>query len=248
MGITLNSPSMAMKILAKFIFLTLALLATVDAFATLPAASPARQDEAVMRKAMHQFLMDQSKGLPGEVDISLGPIDPRLFLAPCPSFEVFLPGGNKAWGKTTVGVRCAEPTHWTIYVAAQVHVTGDYIAAVTPLAQGQQLTDRDIAVVHGDLTSLPAGIVTDKSQAIGFTVAHSVPVGMPLRQDALRSQQAVASGQVVRLVSGGEGFRVSAEGRALTNAGDGQLVQARTAGGQIVSGIAKIGGTIEVAY
>jgi flagella basal body P-ring formation protein FlgA len=29
---------------------------------------------------------------------------------------------------------------------------------------------------------------------------------------------------------------------------DGQLVQAKTAGGQIVSGIAKMGGTLEVTY
>jgi flagella basal body P-ring formation protein FlgA len=133
-------------------------------------------------------------------------------------------------------------------VSALVHVNGDYVAAVTPLVQGQQITDHDVAIVHGDLTSLPSGIVTDLSQAIGFTVARSVPAGMPVRQDALRSQQVVISGQVVHLVSGGEGFRVSADGRALTNASDGQIVQARTAGGQIVSGIAKMGGTIEVNY
>jgi len=247
MGDTLNSLVVAMKSLAKLTLLALSLLLCVDVVAATGAA-PARQDDGAMRKAMHQFLADQSKGLPGEVDISLGPIDPRLYLAACPGLEVFLPGGNKAWGKTTVGVRCAEPVHWTVYVSAVVRVNGDYLAAVTPLIQGQQLTDHDVAVVHGDLTSLPPGIVTDMSQAVGFTVARSVPAGMPLRQDALRSQQAVLSGQVVRLVSGGDGFRVSAEGRALTNAGDGQIVQARTSGGQIVSGVAKIGGTIEVPY
>jgi flagella basal body P-ring formation protein FlgA len=41
---------------------------------------------------------------------------------------------------------------------------------------------------------------------------------------------------------------VSAEGRALGNAMEGQMVQAKTAGGQIVSGVAKMGGTLEVNY
>lgn len=225
----------------------LGLVLAVNVVAGTSTGAP-RQDEAIMRKAVQQFLSDQAKGLPGEVDIALGPIDPRLYLAACPGFEVFLPGGNKAWGKTTVGVRCAEPTHWTVYISAVVHVTGDYVAAVTPLAQGQQLTERDVAIVHGDLTTLPPGIVTDLSQAIGFTIARSVPAGVPVRQDALRSQQVVVSGQVVHLVSGGEGFKVSAEGRALANASDGQVVQARTAGGQVVSGVAKMGGTIVVTY
>ena len=76
----------------------------------------------------------------------------------------------------------------------------------------------------------------------------SVPAGMPVRQDALKSQQAVSSGQVVRLVSSGEGFSVSAEGRALSNAGEGQTVQARTVNGQVVSGIARLGGTVEVNF
>jgi flagella basal body P-ring formation protein FlgA len=228
-----------------FLLLGLGLALSLAAGAAAPSA---RQDDAALRKAVDHFLVEQAKGLPGEVSVSVGPVDPRLFLAACPGFEVFLPGGNKAWGKTTVGVRCNEPVHWAVYISATVHVNGDYVAAVTPLTQGQRLTDKDVAVVHGDLTSLPGGIVTDMSQAVGLTVARSVPVGMPLRQDALRSQQAVTSGQVVRLVSGGEGFSVSAEGRALSNAGDGQMTQAKTAGGQIVSGIAKLGGTIEVNY
>lgn len=214
----------------------------------LAATNGPKQDETVLRKAVDEFLMEQSKGLPGEVSVSVGAIDPRLYLAACPGFETFLPPGNKAWGKTTVGVRCNQPEHWAVYISAVVHVNGDYVAAVTPLAQGQQVSDKDVAIVHGDLTALPPSIVTNPAQAIGMTVARSVPAGMPVRQDALKSQPAVTSGQVVRLVSSGDGFSVSAEGRALSNAGEGQMVQAKAANGQVVSGIAKLGGTVEVNY
>lgn len=232
-------------VLAGLAFFLLGIAAGSPASA---AQTGARQDETVLRKAVEQFLVEQSKGLPGEVNVTIGPIDPRLFLASCPNFESFLPPGNKAWGKTTVAVRCAEPSRWTVYISAMVHVNGDYIAAVTPLAQGQQVSDKDVAMVHGDLTALPPGIVTSLSQAVGMTVTRSVPAGMPVRQDALRGQQAVASGQVVRLVSSGDGFSVSAEGRALSNASAGQVVLAKAANGQVVSGIARLGGTVEVGY
>ncbi len=231
--------------IAKLAFLLLGASCSTMALAT---ANAARQDEAVLRQAVERFLIEQSKGLPGEVNIAVGPVDPRLYLAACPGFETFLPPGNKAWGKTTVGVRCNQSEHWSVYITAVVHVNGDYVAAVTPLAQGQQVSDKDVAVVHGDLTALPQSIVTNLAQAVGMTVVRSVPAGMPVRQDALKSQPAVTSGQVVRLVSSGDGFSVSAEGRALSNAGEGQVVQARAANGQLVSGIAKLGGTVEVNY
>jgi flagella basal body P-ring formation protein FlgA len=51
----------------------------------------------------------------------------------------------------------------------------------------------------------------------------------------------------VRLVSKGQGFSVSGEGKALTNASEGQLARARTANGQTVSGTARAGGIIEIA-
>jgi flagella basal body P-ring formation protein FlgA len=58
----------------------------------------------------------------------------------------------------------------------------------------------------------------------------------------------VQQGQSVRVVSSGPGFRVSTEARALNNASEGQIAQARTASGQVVSGIAKAGGVVEVGY
>jgi flagellar basal body P-ring formation protein FlgA len=239
-----------MKLIASFATLIGGLLLTVAFAAQATTQSPQqpRQDEGALRKAVEQFLRTQTVGLPGEIGISVGPIDPRLYLTSCPNLEAFLPIGNKAWGKTTVGIRCSEPAHWTIYISATIHAIGEYVAAVGALAQGQVVGPHDVALVHGDLTSLPPGVVTELSQAVGLSVARSVPAGMPVRQDALRNQLAVQEGQVVRLVSIGEGFRVSAEGRALTNAADGQIAQAKNASGQVVSGIARTGGSLEVSY
>ena len=125
---------------------------------------------------------------------------------------------------------------------------GEYVITAAPLAQGHAVGATDIVKIKGDLTSLPNGIITDASQAIGRTVVISLPSGAPLRGDSLRTQPAVQQGQSVRVVSSGPGFRVSTEARALNNASEGQIAQARTASGQVVSGIAKAGGVVEVSY
>jgi flagellar basal body P-ring formation protein FlgA len=211
-------------------------------------SAPARQDLGALRQAVTQFLTVQAGGLPGQISVSVGAIDPRLNLAACAAPEAFLPNGAKAWGKTSVGVRCTAPSPWTVYIPAMVQVQGEYLAAAVPLAQGQTIGPNDIAKVRGDLTALPPGIVTEASQAVGYTVARTVAVGAPLRQDALRSQQAVAQGQMVRLVSAGPGFKVTTDGRALANGSDGQTIQVRAPNGQVVSGVARLGGLVEVAY
>ena len=211
-------------------------------------SAPAKQDHGVLRQTVTQFLTVQAGGLPGQINVTVGAIDPRLNLAACAAPDPFLPNGARAWGKTTVGVRCTAPSPWTVYIPAMVQVQGDYLAAAVPLAQGQVIGPNDVARVRGDLTTLPPGILTESSQAVGYTVARTVAVGAPLRQDALRSQQAVASGQMVRLVSSGPGFKVTSDGRALANGSDGQTIQVRAPNGQVVSGVARLGGLVEVAY
>jgi len=207
-----------------------------------------RQDPAVVRQIAEQFLHAQTRGLPGHVSINVNKLDPRLDLAACAAPQAFMPSGSRVWGKTTVGIRCTVPTPWTVYIQAKVNVVASYIVTAAPLAQGQIVSATDLATMQGDLTTLPTGIITDAAQAIGRTVTLSLQAGSALRQDSLRSQPAVQQGQTVRLVSVGPGFQVSSEGQALTSASEGQLVQARTQAGQMIRGIAKAGGVVEVSY
>lgn len=201
-----------------------------------------------MRQAAERFLFAQAAGLPGKITVEVGTVDNRLNLAACAEPQAFFAPGGRPWGKTTVGVRCVSPSPWTIYVGATVRVNGHYVAAAVPLGQGQLIQASDLALVEGELTALPAGIVTDPSQAVGRNALQSLAVGAPLRMDLLRAQPAVQQGQTVRLVSSGHGFRVSLEGRALSSGADGQTVQARTPSGQVVSGIARTGGVMEVSF
>lgn len=227
--------------------ITSLLLTLLAAGASAAEANAGRQDVAAIRQSVEQFLQTQTAGLPGQAKVTVGAIDARMALPACPAPQAFLMPGSRAWGKTTVGVRCAAP-QWTIYVQANVSVVADYIASAVPLAQGQTIEAGQLVAVQGDLTTLPPGIATDMAQVVGRYANVSLPSGTPLRLDTLKSRPVVQQGQLVRLVSSGNGFSVSAEARAVSTAGDGQVVQVRTAGGQQISGIARAGGLVEVAF
>jgi len=211
-------------------------------------AAPSIQNVNALRAVVEQFLQTQAAGLPGEVSVKVGAVDPRTALAHCPAPEAFLQPGARAWGKTTVGVRCTAPSAWTIFVQAQVNVKADYVAAAVPLAQGQPVEQGQLMLVKGDIAAMPNGIITNMAQAIGRTPTVSLAAGTPLRLDTLRSKPVVQQNQAVRLVLNGNGFSVSAEGRAIGTAGEGQVVQVRTPSGTVVSGTARAGGMVEVAF
>lgn len=214
--------------------------------ATEPAE--ARQDHLTITRNVEQFLRNQTIGLPGQVNITIGNIDSRLNLKACIFPEPFLPQGSRAWGKTTVGIRCSAPVSWTIYLQATVKVISNYIAIATSLSQGKVIGPHDIIKLKGDLTSLPNGIITEESQAVGRTLAISLTSGTPLRFDALRNQFAIQQSQLVRLISIGSGFSVSTEARALANANEGQIIPVKTTSGQLITGVAKAGGVVEVHF
>ena len=209
-------------------------------------AAPPREEPAQIARTAEQFLEQEIIGLPGRVTIEIGKVDERVALPACTQSYAFFPAGSRAWGKTSVGVRCATPTAWTIYVSANIKVSAEYLIAARPLALGQEITAGDFSTRQGELTQLPAGVLTDASQAIGRRLANSVQAGQPLRRDAVRPPPAVQQGQAVALILQGNGFKISSEGHALGKAPEGELVQVKTAGGSVVSGIVRPGPIVEI--
>ena len=225
----------------------IAMLALMQSAFATSANLPERQDLSLLKNKIEEFLLTQSTGYPGKVMVTAGAIDPNLRLAQCPAPEVFLPSGSRAWGKTSVGIRCSAPI-WTIYAQAKVSVKAQYLVAATPLAQGHIVTGQDVLLEEGELTQLPAGVFTDAAQAVGRTVSLSMVAGSVLRQDMLKLAPVVQQGQSVLLTSNGNGFSVTSEGKALNNANEGQVVQVKVESGSVVRGIARNGGKVEVAF
>ena len=241
---TLNHPP-------PFNRLAIGLLAIMGAlFLAIPVTAQSQteapQDLRILNLKAKEFLIAQSVGSPGKVEVSVTPIDPNLRLAFCPSPEAFFPAGSRAWGKTSVGIRCSSPTSWTFYVQANVSIFADYVVAATPLYQGQVIANSELQMQKGDLTTLPAGIFTNNSQILGRTVKMSLTAGSVIRQDMLKQTLVIQQNQTVRVVSAGNGFSVSTEGQAINTATDGQVVQVRMIGGQVITGTANASGQVVV--
>ncbi|MDD5241544.1 MAG: flagellar basal body P-ring formation chaperone FlgA [Sulfuricella sp.] len=212
------------------------------------ASAAATQDIGAIRKAVDSFVRQNTAGQSGEMELTVGAIDPRLRLPACDAPEVFLPTGSRLWGNATVGVRCQGATPWTIYVPVSVKVMAQVAVAAHPLSAGQTVSQSDVLLQGSDLSQLPPGVILDPALAIGKTVISGVSSGQAFRQDMLRSPQVIQQGQTVKLVAKGSGFQVSSEGKALANATLGQTVSVRTQSGQIINGIARQNGVVEVNF
>lgn len=216
----------------------------------LPFAAAAEEPvetPATLKKTVEDFLTRQLANQPGAT-FTLGGVDPRLRLPRCAQTEAFLPAGSRLWGNTTVGVRCEAPSAWTVYLPATVKVMAGAVVSTRPLSQGQVLSATDLTLRSQDLAQLPSGVLTDPADAVGKTLTSPVPAGYPLRADMLRSAMAVFQGQNVKLTAKGPGFTVYSEGKAMGNAAEGQPVQVRTPSGQVVKGIARSGGVVEIPF
>jgi len=211
-------------------------------------ASAGAQDIGVIRKTVDGFVRQNTAELPGQVTLTVGAIDPRLQLPSCDTPEAFLPVGSRLWGNTTIGVRCQTATQWTIYVPVSVRIMAQTAVATRPLSAGQTVSQADVAMQSSDLSQLPPGVIMDPALAIGKTVIYSAATGQAFRHDMLRAPQVIQQGQTVKLMAKGNGFQVTSEGKALANATLGQVVSVRTQSGQVISGIAKQNGVVEVNF
>ncbi|WP_197732811.1 flagellar basal body P-ring formation chaperone FlgA [Paraburkholderia pallida] len=206
---------------------------------------PGQEDGERIRATALAFLQQQAAGLPGKVSVTVPPVFPRG-LAACAALEPFMPPGARMWGRTTVGVRCVGAKPWTLYVVGRVAVDITYYVAARQIDAGQMLSAADFMPREGDLASLPQTIITDPTQANGAVALARITAGLPLRTDMLRSASSVVIGQTVRVIAVGSNFTISSEGSVLNNAAPGQMVRVRTAGGQIISGVVKDAGTVQV--
>ena len=202
---------------------------------------------AVVQNKVDEYLRTQTRGLPGRVSYTIGALESRTHLSPCPALEAFSPPGARPWGNTTVGIRCQGSQPWTVYVPVQISVTTNYLVASRPIPPGQKLLPEDVSLQSGDLANLPSSVLTDLNQATGKVTKSAIGAGQPVRSELLAAPLVIQQGQSVRLVIQGPGFSVTNDGKALNNAQEGQIVQVRTATGQTVSGTARPGGVVEVS-
>lgn len=213
-------------------------LALVALLAACTAALAQADDTAAQVRELLAHQAGAATAAGGRVELAIGQLDPRLRLAPCQKVEPYLPAGVRLWGRTRVGLRCAQgPVAWNVYLPVTVKVYGRALVAATSLGPGQELTAADLREAEVDLAEEPSPALLRADDAVGRPLARALAPGQTLRLAHLKARQWFAAGDTVKLTAQGDGFAVSGEGQALTPGIEGQAARVRTDNGRIVSGI-----------
>jgi len=218
--------------------------------AAAQAAPPAAIGPAGAAEEIRRFVSAEvSRSQPGlRAEITVGEIDPRLRLAACEQTEVFLRPGGRLWGRSFVGYRCRQRPGWSISVPVTVRLYGPALVAAQSLPALQTISASALRQEEVEVTREPGGVVVDVAQLEDRICTRGLEPGQPIPLNALRAVPAVGQGDAVKLVGFGSGFAISTDGVAMSTAAAGESVRVRVESGRTVSGVARRGRIVEVAF
>lgn len=223
-----------------------------------PALVAAQAQAAVPQASVPPTSITQALALVGEAAKALAPagarvealpgtLDTRLRLAPCARIDSFLVPGAPAWGRTRVGLRCAEgPARWTVYLPVTVQVWAQAVVPAAALAAGARLDTEQLQLAEVDWAAAPQAPFAQPAALAGRVLARGVPAGQALRAPDLQARLWFASGDPVRVVASGPGFAISADGQAISAGIEGQRVRVRIGENRVVEGRAVAHRLVEV--
>ncbi|MBV8210563.1 MAG: flagellar basal body P-ring formation protein FlgA [Burkholderiaceae bacterium] len=201
-------------------------------------------------EAVRQFVQNELGTIEGadRVDISVGQLDPKLQLAPCENAEPFLRSGARLWGRSFVGLRCASGARWTINVPVQVRIFGPGLVAMRQLAAGEPIAEADVRTEEVEWTREAQSVAREASQLQHRAPTRRIEAGQAIALNLLSEIPAVVQGDPVKLVGRGQGFSITTDGVAMAAAAVGQPVRVRVDSGKIITGTARDGRVVEVAF
>ena len=222
--------------------------------AILAASAAVRAQEgfeplAAIRAAAEAYVRAQLPGAPGASDITAGTLDSRLHLARCAQpLGATTPVGTTLEARTTVGVSCASPVHWTVYVPVTVESRISVLVLKRPVAAGTRLTSEDVHVETRKVTGLVTAFLGDPAELKSRTARRALAAGTSLTADMFLADVIVHRGQDITLVASSGTFEVRAAGRALADAAAGTRLRVQNLSSmKVVEGMVESSDVVRVA-
>ncbi len=203
--------------------------------------------DAIQQRAQ-DFLAQQHRATTDPPQIQIKPLDPRLRLPKCgTALEAFFPSGAKAFGNTSVGVRCPGSRPWTVYQSANVRVYQPVLVASRSLPKGTVLSPADLKAERRDLTTLAGGYETVSDNLLGKQLRQALPAGTVVSPQAVKALPLIRQGETVTLLIRQGGMEVRSSGVALSDAESGQRLRVRNeTSKRVVEGTATASRQVEV--
>ena len=223
------------------VFVLLALALRVEGARADEAAHAASGLEAGLEQQVRALALASGTSAPPfgvtRVEVLVGQLDSRLRLAPCERVEPYLPNNTRLWGKSRIGLRCAQgATRWNVFLPITVKAYGRALVSTAGLTSGSVLKPGDLVEAEVDLAEDPMPAIVDAAQAVGRTVGQALRPGQSLRVGHLKPRMWFAAGDTVKVLALGLGFALEGEGQALSNGIEGQPARIRTENGRVLTG------------
>lgn len=167
----------------------------------------------------------------------------KLPLLTCDEFHITLMNKNRRWGNINVVVQCEKQK---LFIPIHVKLKGKYLIAVQPIAAGHKIEEKDVAFISGNLEKFPETLITDSLAVIDQVALRNIAINQPLTQNMLRRHWLIQTGQTVQVVTFGEGFSISGEGKALNNGAENETIRIRMNNGTLISGLVLANGSVQL--
>jgi flagellar basal body P-ring formation protein FlgA len=231
---------------------------SIAAYALLGAATGAGQDRAqqagieplhAVRDAAVAYIRAQLPPDSGVTQITAGELDERLRLARCATApHVDSAASSAVLAHSTVGVSCAGPVRWKVYVPVTVVRHVPVLVLRHAVGRYARLTADDVTVETRTVTGLTAAFLGSAPELNGRRVERTLPAGTSLTVDMFEPDLIVRRGQDVTLIVQAEGIEVRAAGRALQDAAaGGRLKVQNLSSDKVIEGVVESSDTVRVA-
>jgi flagella basal body P-ring formation protein FlgA len=212
-------------------------------------AAGAVESIATIEAAAHSYV--ESLLPPGgtQTQVTVLPIDRRLRLAQCGSaLTARLPVGFTLAARATVGVTCAGPTHWSIYVPVVIESRIAVLVLRHAVPRDARLTADDVAVETRRTAGTAAAYLSGVKELVGRTVRRPLPIGTALTVEMFAADTVIHRGQEVTLVAGAGPIEIRATGRAMMDAPAGARIQVQNLSSlTVVEGVVESADVVRVA-
>ncbi|MEM9531333.1 MAG: flagellar basal body P-ring formation chaperone FlgA [Pseudomonadota bacterium] len=160
-----------------------------------------------------------------DVTVEIQAPDPRLRLAACDlPLEAFSAPGARAYGRTSVGVRCAGSAPWTVYLRARVRLWQEVLVSRDTLSRGELLTADDVIRRRVDVSQTTGGFLHHPDQVTELELRRTVAPGVVLTRNMLKSPAVIQRGDEVVLLASVGNLSVRTAGTALSTGAIGDQV------------------------
>jgi flagella basal body P-ring formation protein FlgA len=202
---------------------------------------------ADIEQAVRQFVAASALA-GGDVEVTIGRLDPRLRLPRCASaLDTRFPHARRSNGPVSVEVRCSGDKPWSLYVPVTLTRFAEVVVTTRPVARGQVLAGDDLALARRRLDGARADFLATLPEATGLVTRRNLAAGEIVGASQVERPRLVRRGDRVTLSSGHGGISVNVRGEALADGGAGERIRVRNlSSARVVEGVVNADGVVVV--